>query len=278
MTLQTIIIAASAMLATPDDLPATLRPDYIQMADSADWYIAREMWPDAKRCTIEALRRDPSNFNNAMLFSNLGIINLNLGLYDEAISNFDLGLSIAPASTTLKANRARAYLNSGKYAEASADLKELTDNNPADDWAWKMYGVTLMALGRPDEGVQALKHIESPDADTLHMIAQAAMQKGDTETARIYFDRMLEASPSEDSWVTHATFLIMTGDTSAASDDIRQGLKQYPRSGTLVLLRAYIHQIMHENALAEMDVHLAREYGVDEQLVNSLFPPKKKKK
>lgn len=278
----THLISILAALAVPQaqaqELPPTLRPDYVQMADSADWYIAREMWPDAKRCTEEALRCDPANFNNAMLFSNLGIINLHLGLHDEAVSNFTLGLSIAPASTTLRSNRARAYLEAGDYALAMTDLQELTRADASNQWAWKMYGVTLMALGKRDEAMQAFAHIDDPDADTLRMLAYDALSRNDMTAARGYYDRMLEASPTEEAWFDHAWFLILSSELDEAKEDIRQGLKLYPRSGSLVLLRAYIHRLLHENSMAEMDVRLAKEYDVDNELVETLFPPKRKKK
>ena len=263
--------------AQQEELPANLRRDYVQMADSADCYIAREMWVDAKRCTVDALRRDPSNFNNALLLSNLGIINTHLGDVEEAVSNFTLGLSIAPASTTLRANRARAYLSLGQYGEAYDDLAAILEAAPGDDWARKMYGVTCLAQGNSEEALAQFRKIEQPDADT-RMMAQIAAGNNDTDYARTLYDRLVETSPSDESYFDRALFLISTEDYQLASDDIREGLKLSPRNGDLLLLRAYIHSAMHENDMAEMDKKLAAEYGADTKLFNTLFPTPRKRK
>lgn len=262
--------------AQQEELPANLRRDYVQMADSADWYIAREMWVDAKRCTVDALRRDPSNFNNALLLSNLGIINTHLGDVEEAVSNFSLGLSIAPASTTLRANRARTYLSLGKYSEAHDDLAAILEADPGDNWARKMYGVTCLADGNSEEALAQFRKIEEPDADTLRMMAQIAAGNNDTDYARTLYDRLVETSPSDESYFDRALFLISTEEYQLAGDDIREGLKLSPRNGDLLLLRAYIHSVMHENDMAEMDKKLAAEYGADTKLFNTLFPASRK--
>lgn len=261
-----------------EELPGNLRRDYVQMADSADWYIAREMWVDAKRCTVDALRRDPSNFNNALLLSNLGIINTHLGDVEEAVSNFTLGLSIAPASTTLRANRARAYLSLGQYGDAYDDLAAILEADPGNDWARKMYGVTCLARGNSEEALAQFRKIEEPDADTLRMMAQIAAGNNDTDYARTLYDRLVETSPGEESYFDRALFLISTEEYQLAGDDIREGLKLSPRNGDLLLLRAYIHSVMHENEMAEMDKKLAAEYGADTKLFNTLFPTPRKRK
>ena len=46
-------------------------PKYEALADSADNYIRREKWEEAERVIISALKVEPGNFANSLLFSNL---------------------------------------------------------------------------------------------------------------------------------------------------------------------------------------------------------------
>ena len=272
------LMAAAAAPAPPaDELPANLRPEYVLMADSADYFIAREIWPEAKRCTLAALRSDPGNFNNSLLLSNLGIINQHLGLRDEAIKNFTLGLDIAPRSTTLRINRARAYLDAGQYENARADLVAIIETEPRHPWALKMLGTIELADRHPDRAQGYLSKIEKPDPDTLRLLAAIASEGGDTLRAREILDRLLSESPSAESYFDHALFCIQTSDIDTAKADIADGIKMYPREGNLILLRAYIHSLMHENELATLDNKLAMEYGADKEWVDILFPDKRKR-
>lgn len=273
----TLLYIAAAAATAQTDIPANLRPEYVLMADSADYFIARQDWPEAKRCTLAALRSDPGNFNNSLLLSNLGIINQNLGLPDEAIRNFSLGLDIAPASITLRSNRARAYLDAAQYENARADLLKILETEPHDPWALKMLGTIALADHNPSQAAIYLNRITDPDPDTLRLLAAIASEAGDTLRAREILDRLLDESPSEESYFDHALFCIQTNDIDAARRDIADGIKLYPRDGNLILLRAYIHSLMHENELADLDRRLAIEYNADPTWQTLLFPPKRKK-
>lgn len=271
-------LALAAVPAVPETLPANLKAEYVQMADSADYYIARQMWLDARRCTLSALKHDPANFNNSLLFSNLGVIDTHLGEYERAVEDFTLGLTIAPASTTLRANRARTLLEMGEYDRADEDLRALLTANGADAWARKMHAVVLMRNSRPDEAYSQLAMIETPDADTLRLMAGILQRKGDTEGALAAYDRLVEASPSDESYADRALYLLVLGDTSGASADIKAGLRVNDKNPTLYLLRAYLRSLMHENALADEDKKMAIRYGIDTQLLNYLFPSLGKRK
>ena len=52
----------------------TLTRTYIELADSADNYMKRERWEDAERMIMGALRHEPANRSNWLLWSNLGLV------------------------------------------------------------------------------------------------------------------------------------------------------------------------------------------------------------
>ncbi|MDE6512147.1 MAG: hypothetical protein K2L00_08685, partial [Muribaculaceae bacterium] len=53
--------------------PSSTYNRYLELADSARYHIGKEQWSEAARCTRDALRLEPANPSNPMLFSNLGL-------------------------------------------------------------------------------------------------------------------------------------------------------------------------------------------------------------
>lgn len=261
-----------------NDLPPNMKPEYVQMADSASWYSDREMWDDAKRCTLQALRCDPANFGNAMLLSNLGIYEINLGNPVKAIEDFSLGLNLTPRSSTLLANRAKAYLLTGNSEAAEADLEKILEYTPDHSWALKMLGTIKAMRSDEEQAFAILSKIPDPDADTLRILASIAWKKGDSERALELFDCLIKTAPTDESYADRALFLIDCDRLSEAADDIREGLKLNQRNGNLYLIRAFLHRILHENSLAEIDKKMAREYKADNDLFTRLFPNDKRKR
>ena len=100
----------------------TLTRTYVEYADSADRYIRNENWVDAERMIVNALRLEPANKSNYLLWSNLGIVRDRIGNTEGALQAFDIGLASAPRSTVLLANRAYTLMETGRDKEALRDL------------------------------------------------------------------------------------------------------------------------------------------------------------
>ena len=93
---------------------------------------------------ISALKLEPGNFANSLLFSNLGVVRTNQGRYDEALEAFDLGVSVAPRASVIRTNRARTYLLMSRYDEALEDLNVSLGIDSVQEWPLSMRGLLLM--------------------------------------------------------------------------------------------------------------------------------------
>lgn len=78
----------------------------------------------------KALKMDPTNARNALLFSNLGTVQKRLGKTDEAIKSYTLGLNITPYATSILLNRAAIYLDKGMTDQAYLDYSNVIDLLP----------------------------------------------------------------------------------------------------------------------------------------------------
>ena len=113
-----LIMTVCALLSGAQTLTRT----YVEYADSADRYIRNENWVDAERMIVNALRLEPANKSNYLLWSNLGIVRDRIGNTEGALQAFDIGLASAPRSTVLLANRAYTLMKTGRDKEALRDL------------------------------------------------------------------------------------------------------------------------------------------------------------
>ncbi len=70
-----LIMTVCALLSGAQTLPEHA----VEYADSADRYIRNENWVDAERMIVNALRLEPANKSNYLLWSNLGIVRDRIG-------------------------------------------------------------------------------------------------------------------------------------------------------------------------------------------------------
>ena len=69
----------------------------------------------------QALKMDPANMRNALLFTNLGTVQRRLGKIDDAIDSYTLSLNITPYSVVTLLNRASLYLEKNLFDRAYVD-------------------------------------------------------------------------------------------------------------------------------------------------------------
>ena len=112
-------------------LTATLSAQtYHEVVEKAMDYTFKDSLIQAEALFEQALKMDPSNARNALLFSNLGTVQNRLGKTDEAIESYTLALNITPYATTILLNRAALYLEKGLNDKAYMDYCNVIDLIP----------------------------------------------------------------------------------------------------------------------------------------------------
>ena len=67
----------------------------------------------AEELLLQALKLEPKNAKNAMLFSNLGLVQRRLGEYDKALESYSFALNFAPLAVPILLDRAAINLEMG---------------------------------------------------------------------------------------------------------------------------------------------------------------------
>lgn len=251
----------------------TLTSTYVQLADSADYYISNKLWSDAERVIIKALKHEPANKSNYLLWSNLGIVRENEDNYEGAVEAYTIGLSSAPKSTVLLTNRARALLSLNHREEALEDLEKALTVDSTLQWQSKMRGVLLASL---DEDAQALEALEKytenfgNDPLVLETMGDIYGREGDFDRMIEYYKKSYETEQDSDLLQKMLLTAYAYGMLEDMSEILREGIKKFPRNGTLYLLRAMLNKASYQTDAYESDLKTALNLGVDRDLYDHL--------
>lgn len=251
----------------------TLTSTYVQLADSADYYISNKLWSDAERVIIKALKHEPANKSNYLLWSNLGIVRENEDNYEGAVEAYTIGLSSAPKSTVLLTNRARALLSLNHREEALDDLEKALAVDSTLQWQSKMRGVLLASL---DEDAQALEALEKytekfgNDPLVLETMGDIYGGEGDFDMMIEYYKKSYETEQDSDLLQKMLLTAYAYGKLEDMSEILREGIKKFPRNGTLYLLRAMLNKASYQTDAYESDLKTALNLGVDRDLYDHL--------
>ena len=137
---------------------------YDQLAARAVEAAERDSLELSEKLFEEALKLEPANMRNSMLFSNLGTVQHRLGKIDKAIESYTLGLNLAPYSVTILLNRAALYLEKNLYEKAYLDYCNVID-------------------------------IDRKNQEALLYRAYIYMQRRDYKEARIDYNTLLQEEP-----------------------------------------------------------------------------------
>ena len=249
---------------------------YYELADSADYYITKEKWDEAQNKIIEAMRLQPANFNNSLLFSNLGLVQLQKKEYENAIQSFTLGLSIAPSSVTLLNNRAKAYLLNEQIKEALSDLNKSLSLDSIQEWPLQTLGFITFQMGEISKAEQIFKNltVKFPGNSMAHSgLAYIYEKKGDYYTALSEYEKSISINPSDEETICSKIFLLIEmGKYEEARKEINQYIFEYPDNALLYLQRGYLHKLNYRLEEAKADKKLAIEKGLDPLYVEKFIP------
>lgn len=276
------IVAACAIAQAAAVMAADVVPDskYYQLADSARFYIARERWSDAARCTREALRLEPANAGNVMLFSNLGLASGMEGKFGEAMQCFDIALERAPRSIPVLTAKAKVQVMASDADGALATLDTILELDSVAEWPLQTRG--LLRLRQRDfkeaaEDFLAITRLYPENSWGPGGMAKCMEAQGYVSEAAGYYDDAARRCPEgSDDRVEFQLGLIENlghiGKIQEALDAAKEAIAEHPHDGRLYLLRGWLKRKIFLNREAEADRKLAINYGVDPQIIEQFLP------
>lgn len=138
---------------------------YQELCDRAVTYTEQDSLPQAEDYIRRALKLEPANPHNALLFSNLGTIQRRQRQYEQALESYNFALNIAPRAVPILLNRAAIYMELGRNNLAQADYSLVLD-------------------------------LEKNNEEALLMRAYIYMQQREYKMAKADYERLLKVNPA----------------------------------------------------------------------------------
>ncbi|MDE6552777.1 MAG: hypothetical protein K2K98_07455, partial [Muribaculaceae bacterium] len=256
---------------------------YLELADSAKYFIGKEDWSEAARCTREALRIDPGNVGNIMLFNNLGLAAGMEGKIGEAMQCFDIALSRAPKSIPVLTSKAKIQIKASDAEGAMETLNSILELDSVAEWPLQTRGLLRMRSGDYkgafNDFSSLTKHFPDNTWGPGGLAKCMEIQGYLSEAAGYYSDAIKRTLPDDEDRVEFQLGLIEnlghTGKLTEALDTAKEAISEHPHDGRLYLLRGWIKKLLLIYREAEADKKLAIDYGVDYQTVERFFPEKR---
>lgn len=251
-------------------------PRYLELADSADYFIQHERWQRAEEKIIEAMRLEPANFSNSLLLANLGLVQSQQAKYEEALQSLTLGLNIAPSSTVLLNNRAHTYLLMDNVDFAIKDLDKSLEIDSIQEWTLQTRAFIYLQENNPEEAALLFNLVKNsfPENPSAYSgLAAIAEYNGSVEEASQLYEKALSLKPDdEEATEAYIFVLIKSGDYTKARSEIRKSIDKNPENPMYYLLRGYLHRLNYRLEEARADKKMAISKGLDPQYVNSFIP------
>lgn len=242
--------------------------------DSADRAIKAEMWSIAEKYTIKALKERPADKTNWLLWSNLGEIRRQGGNVEGALDAFNIGLSRNPDSRIMLNSRAAVLLELNNKELALEDLNHLLNLYPDSENGRIMRGVLYLEKGEIDNSKKDFNYVKDKypeNADSYAGLAQCYARDKNINEIISNSNESLKREDKESVHILKIITLAEDGKLAEAWEALRIAMKTHPRSGNLFLMRAYLHKLSFRNEEMAIDLKLAKEYGADSDLKESIF-------
>lgn len=267
-TLTALLLIAGISFAQADN------DAYLRLIDKADKAAAKQDWDAAEGFLKEAMTSDPSNPQNVMLLSNVGMFQFYRGEDSLALHTLSEARAIAPASVVILQNRAKVLTAMGRTADALADYNKVVEMDSVNYNAYFNRGYLRHASG-DSIGARAdfamLQQLRPDDPNTLLVLAVTYSNSNQFDEAISYYNALIKKVEKAEYYAGRAMARLAKGDLAEASDDIGRGLELNPEDGELFFLRAYLHLMQYRREDAKSDAALARKYGVEQQRIADLF-------
>lgn len=205
----------------------TFAQTYQQLSEKAIDCIEKDSLLQAETLLLKALKMEPKNAKNALLFSNLGLVQRRLGEFDKALESYSFALNFAPLAVPILLDRAAIYMETGKTDRAYTDYCQVLDE-------------------------------DKQNKEALLMRAYIYVIRRDYPAARIDYDRLLEIDPQSYSGrLGLATLEQKEGKFRESLEILNKMIVESPDDATLYVARADVEREMNHDDLALVDLEEA---------------------
>jgi tetratricopeptide (TPR) repeat protein len=190
------------------------------------------------------------------------------GKYDEAIAELQRLSNAQPGMKGLVREFGIAYYKKSDYAQAITSFKQALQENPEDNEATQLLGLSYYLAGRPSDAIPLLEKVQAwfprANVDAAYILGQCYIQSKDYPHARQAFAKMFGLQPeSAASYLLTARMLFRQEFQPVALEYTQKALAMDPKLPLAHFLAGQIHlfQSQIDEAIADFQKELELNPG-----------------
>lgn len=237
----------------------------------------------AKQYIEQAMKAEPANPHNALLYSNLGTIQRRQHQYELALESYTMALNIAPRAVPILMNRAALYLELGKGELARIDYSLVLDLEKDNQEALLMRAYIYMnqrnyKFARADYE-HLLKLVPQSYNGRLGLVT-LEQKEGKYDAALALLDAMLAGQEETTEWTASQRAVLYVAragveqemkHTDLALLDLEEAIKLDASQPEAYLMRGQIYLSQKKKNPARRDFEKAVSLGIPRADVRELL-------
>ncbi len=252
---------------------AMAQETYKELSEKAIDCIEMDSLEQAEVLLNEAMKLEPANPYNALLFSNLGLIQKRMGRLENAIDSYTYAVNLAPTTLPILLDRAALYLEVGMTNQAYYDYIKILDIDKDNKEALLMRAYIHQL--RRDYNLARVDYLHLLEVDTNHYNARLGLitleqKEGKFKEALERVNKMLLEYPNDAVlYVARADIEREMEHIDLALTDLDEALRLNFSLIDAYLLRGDIYLLQGKKLLAKTDFEKAIRLGVPTSQLSS---------
>lgn len=228
----------------------------------------------AEQCLKNAMKLEPANPQNGLLFVNLGTIQRNQQKYQDAEISYTCAISLLEENTVAFSTRASLYAEMEEYQKAIDDYSVIIGRNPENEDA--LYERALCRLMNNDTvgarfDLETIDKFNPKSAKSRLGMAMVYKAMGENAMAVELYNALIKANPN--SWSLfrdRAEVYFFSKRLGAALIDIDKSISMNGKDPLSYFLRAKIRWTKGDREYARRDLNRAVELGLPQSAAADL--------
>ena len=258
---------------------------YQELCDRAITYTEQDSLPQAEEYIRQALKLEPANPHNALLFSNLGTIQRRQRQYEES---YNFALNIAPRAVPILLNRAAVYMELGRNNLAQADYSLVLDLEKNNEEALLMRAYIYMQqreykMAKAD--YERLLKVNPASYNGRLGLATLEQKEGKHEEALSVLNNMIAATGETSQLSSSQYAMLYVARAGVEKDlnhmdmalvDLEEAIRLDSSQPEIYLMRGEIYLAQKKKDLAKRDFEKAVSLGVPQADLRDLLQQTRK--
>lgn len=253
---------------------------YDELIDKAMDAVDKDSLLQAETYFKEALRLEPANMRNALLFSNLGTIQRRMGKPKEALESYTMALNKTPFSVTMLLNRASLLLELDYLDRAYVDYCDVLDVDRKNKEALMFRAYIHMRRRQyPEARLDYKAFLEEEPGNKTARLGLAMVNQKDKrfQESLEEFNRLIVDYPTDVSLLkARAELEVDMNALDMALLDLENAAKLTPNDAEIYVLCGDIYLLQGKKREAYVAFEKAIELGVPRPELNDRLKSSKK--